>query len=94
MPVILATWEAKTGRIAVQDQLKQSVCETPISRITRAKWTGGLAQAVGCLLCKCLLFKCKALSSNPSPIKKKKEKKKTKVTHKRGQGWQMPSELL
>jgi hypothetical protein len=27
----------------------------PISKITRAKWTGGVAQAAECLLCKCLL---------------------------------------
>jgi hypothetical protein len=45
--------------------------QDPISKITRAKWTGGLAQAVEHLLCK-----CKALSSNPVPSKKKKKKKK------------------
>jgi hypothetical protein len=31
---------------------RQIVHETPISKITRAKWTGGVAQAVECLLCK------------------------------------------
>jgi hypothetical protein len=36
-----------------------------------AKWTRGTAQAVECLLSKC--EKCKALSSNPSPTKKKKK---------------------
>jgi hypothetical protein len=38
--------------------------------IARAKWTGGVAQAIELLLCK-----CKTLSSNPSPSKKKKKKK-------------------
>jgi hypothetical protein len=36
----------------------------PISKITKDKWTGDVAQKVGCLLCK-----CKALNSNPSPTK-------------------------
>jgi starvation-inducible outer membrane lipoprotein len=40
----------------------------PISKITRAKWTGGVAQEVELLFCK-----CEALSSNPSPIKKEKK---------------------
>jgi hypothetical protein len=40
----------------------------PISKITRAKWTGGVAWAVEYLFCK-----LKALSSNTSPTKKKKE---------------------
>jgi hypothetical protein len=39
---------------------------TPISKIARAKWTRGTAQAVERLLCKCE----EALSSNPSPSKK------------------------
>jgi hypothetical protein len=41
-----------------------------IFKITGAKWTGGLAQAVECLLCK-----HKTMSSNPSPQKKKKVSK-------------------
>jgi hypothetical protein len=40
----------------------------PISKISRAKWTGGMAQAVELLLCK-----YEVLSSNPRPIKKKKK---------------------
>jgi hypothetical protein len=32
----------------------------PISKITRAKWTGGVAQV------------CKVLSSNPTPTEKRK----------------------
>jgi hypothetical protein len=43
--------------------------QDPISKITRAKWTRDLVQTIECLLCK-----CKALSSNPSPIKKTKTK--------------------
>jgi hypothetical protein len=39
MPVILATWEANS----LQD---------PISKVTRAKWTEGVAQVVESLLCK------------------------------------------
>jgi hypothetical protein len=46
MPIILVTWEAEIKRIAVQGQLRQTVRETPISKITRAKLTGGVAQAV------------------------------------------------
>jgi hypothetical protein len=44
----------------------QIICETPISKISRAKWTGDVAQAVE-------HCKYKALSSNPSPTKKKKK---------------------
>jgi hypothetical protein len=40
----------------------------PISKITRAKWTGGVAEATEHLLCK-----CEALGSNPVPQKKKKK---------------------
>jgi hypothetical protein len=39
--------------------------QNPFSKIIRAKWTGGVAQAVVYLLCN-----CKALSSNSSPTKK------------------------
>jgi hypothetical protein len=38
--------------------------ETPIPKITRAKWTGGVTQALEHLPCK-----HEALSSNPNPIK-------------------------
>jgi hypothetical protein len=50
----------------IQGQPRQTVHETPISKTTRAKWTGGVAQGVEQLLCK-----HKVLSSNLSPIKKK-----------------------
>jgi hypothetical protein len=42
------------------------VCKTPMSKITRAKWTGGVAQVVVLLLCS-----HEVLSSNTSPTKKK-----------------------
>jgi hypothetical protein len=42
--------------------------QDPTSKITRAKWIGGVAQAVENLLCK-----WEALSSNPSAQKKKKK---------------------
>jgi hypothetical protein len=45
--------------------------QDPMSKITRAKRTRGVAQVVECLLCK-----CKALSTNPSPTKKKRKKRK------------------
>jgi hypothetical protein len=39
-----------------------------MSKITRAKWTGGMVQVAECLLCK-----CEEQNSKPSPTKKKKE---------------------
>jgi hypothetical protein len=51
-PVILVTWEPEIRGIKVQGQPGQIVDKTPISKITKAKWTGGVAQAVDCLLCK------------------------------------------
>jgi hypothetical protein len=57
MPLIPATWESGL--------MFKASSRDPISKITRAKWTEGGAQVVLCLLCK-----CEALSSNPSPTKK------------------------
>jgi hypothetical protein len=37
MSIILATWEAEIVRIKVPGQSQQIVCETPISKIARAK---------------------------------------------------------
>jgi hypothetical protein len=48
----IASWEAEIRRIVFKNQLGQIVYNTPISKITRAKWTGGVAQEVECLLCK------------------------------------------
>jgi hypothetical protein len=44
----------------------------PISKITREKWTGGVAHVVGCLL-----LNHKVMHSNPSPTKKKKKKRRS-----------------
>jgi hypothetical protein len=50
-PVVLATWEAEIRRFVVLVQPKQVFLETtPISKITRAKWTGGVAQVLESLL--------------------------------------------
>jgi hypothetical protein len=46
---IIPTWEAEIGRIMVRGQFGQRV---PISKITRAKWTGGEAQLMEHLLSK------------------------------------------
>jgi hypothetical protein len=43
----------------------------PISKITRAKWTGGVTQVIEYLLCK-----REALSSNPTGARNKKRKKR------------------
>jgi hypothetical protein len=45
-----------------------------MSKITRAKWTGGVTQMVGRLLCK-----HKGLSSNPISPKKKKKIEETQL---------------
>jgi hypothetical protein len=60
-PVILATWKAKIWRNEIQDQTEQIVWETFISKITRAKCPGGVAQVIKYLLCK-----HKVLSSDTS----------------------------
>jgi hypothetical protein len=39
MPIILATWKSEIRRISVLGQSRQIVCKTPISKISRAKWT-------------------------------------------------------
>jgi hypothetical protein len=71
-------------RITVPGQPKQIVQETPISKITRAKWTGGMAQAIEHLLCK-----CEALSSNPSLTKKKKNSCPTSCQERKNKSFQV-----
>jgi hypothetical protein len=66
MPVIPTPWKAESKRTAVRDQPRQIVPESLISKIMRPKWTGSVAHTVEHLICK-----YKALSSNPSPTKKK-----------------------
>jgi hypothetical protein len=39
-------WEAEIRRLMVQGQPCKYFGRPPISKITRAKWTGGVAQAV------------------------------------------------
>jgi hypothetical protein len=43
----------------------------PVSKITRAKWTGGMTQVVDHLLCK-----HEALNSNHSPTQKRKKRER------------------
>jgi hypothetical protein len=71
MSVILATWEFEMQRIMVWGQPKPVVSETLCPKITTATQTGGMAQVVEYLLCK-----CEALSSNQSHKIRKKDKKK------------------
>jgi hypothetical protein len=56
------------GRTAAQALANRS--QDPIFKINRAKLSGGAVHVVEPLPCK-----CETLSSNPSPAKKKKEKK-------------------
>jgi hypothetical protein len=66
LPVLLSTWEAEIWRIKFEASPDPS-SQDPSSKVTRAKWTGGVAQEVKHLFCK-----CKDLSSSPSPTKKNK----------------------
>jgi hypothetical protein len=45
-PVILATWEAETSEDCGYKQVWANSSKDPISKITRAKWTGGVWIAV------------------------------------------------
>jgi hypothetical protein len=60
-PVILATWEDGGTSPAQANSLRH-----PTSKITAAKWTGGVTEVV-----EHLLSECKTLTSKPSPTKKK-----------------------
>jgi hypothetical protein len=66
MPVILAILEAEIVRIQVQELPRQTVHKTP-----SPKWTGGVAQAVQRLYCK-----CEAPSSDSSLTKKTNKEEK------------------
>jgi hypothetical protein len=55
-------WEAEIRRIDVGDQSRQIIPGIPISKISRAQWTGGVAQEIERLLCM-----REALSSDSSP---------------------------
>jgi hypothetical protein len=63
MMIILASWEVEIGKITVWGKPRQIVQWDPISKVTRAKWTGGVAQVL-----EFLLWRHEALSSNSSPI--------------------------
>jgi hypothetical protein len=43
MPVILATWDTEIIRITVQDQPRKIPFKTPISKITKEKWSACVA---------------------------------------------------
>jgi hypothetical protein len=64
--VILTTCEVKIRRTVVQS-LGKYLCDP--TKITRAKRTNVTHEV------QCLLYKHKELSSNPSPTRKRKEKK-------------------
>jgi hypothetical protein len=72
MPVILTSWEAEIKGIKVWGQPRQVVYETQSPKITKAKWTGHMAQVVEYLFCK-----CKALVQTSVPPKKERWKKQT-----------------
>jgi hypothetical protein len=57
-------------RMEVQSQPRQNSLSYSISKITRANWTGGVAQEV-----EHLLSQHEALSSNPSTDKQSKKNK-------------------
>jgi hypothetical protein len=69
MPIILVAWEDHSLRSAWA-----SSSQDPIYKITKPKWTGGMAQAIEHLLCK-----CEDKNLNPSPTKKKQNKKTCKM---------------
>jgi hypothetical protein len=61
--------EAEIKRIEVQGQPRKIFCDTPISKITRAKWTRGVAHVVECLQMQSPEFK--PSPSLPLQLKKK-----------------------
>jgi hypothetical protein len=73
MHVILVIWEADIGTIEIQSQPGQKSSKDSISKITRTKWTIGVAQAVKRLPCK-----HEALSSKSQFHKKDNKRMKAK----------------
>jgi hypothetical protein len=71
-PSYLKVWD---GENYSSRPARANSSQNRISKITREKWTRGVAQAVECLFCK-----HEALSSNPSPTKNKQINKQTKKT--------------
>jgi hypothetical protein len=63
-PSYLEGWDQEDH--SLRSAWKKKSSRDPISKITREKWTGGVAQAVQHLLCK-----HKALSSNASPARER-----------------------
>jgi hypothetical protein len=68
-------------RIVAQGQPGKIVHKTPISKITGAKWIGGVPQVV-----QLVLYKHKGLSLNFSPTKKGKEGKGREGRGREGRG--------
>jgi hypothetical protein len=66
-PIIKTIWEAEIKRIAIQGQPRKTVLENLICKITRAKWTGDMAQEVDHFFSECK----EALNSKPVPPKGK-----------------------
>jgi hypothetical protein len=67
MPIFLAIREAEIRRITIRGQSRRTVRKTPLSKITRAKWTGDVAQEH-------LLYKHEAQSWKPQPTKQTNKK--------------------
>jgi hypothetical protein len=72
MPVIPAIWETEIGRIAIPGQPRQMVCESPIFKVTRTKWTEGVVQRVG----RPALQAWSPEFKTPVPLKKRKKKQR------------------
>jgi hypothetical protein len=66
----MTTLEVEIGRTSLRTA-QTKILQNLISKISRAKWTRGVAQVVKRLLFECLLCKYEALSPNPTPTKKK-----------------------
>jgi hypothetical protein len=75
-PVILATWEAEIGRIRVSRPFWANSSQDLISKIARAKWTGGVAQVAE------LLFHKTKAEFKPQSQQKQTNKKKISTCQK------------